>query len=122
MRITPLRIYIVGQIKGLPIDVARSNFERVETQLREMGYEPVNPFKIGIPDHWEYSQSRPYNMKALHQCEALYIQSNWRNSEGSMDEINEAMKSKMDLFYAEANGMNMLHDKSRDLYQREAVS
>lgn len=118
-RITPVYIYIIGQIKGLPLEVAKSNFERIENKLRELGYSPVNPFKLGIPEHWEYEQSRPHNMKALAPCEAVYIQSNWRNSEGSQDEIKQAMLQGKELYYAEAKGMETLEEQSRFLFERD---
>lgn len=119
MRITPVHIYIIGQIKGLPIDEAKANFERIETKIREMGYHPVNPMKLGIPDHWDYEQSRPHNLKALAQCEAVYIQANWRKSEGSQDEIKQSMLQGKELYYAESRGMEMLEDHARFLFERE---
>ena len=118
MRITPFRIYIIGQIKGLPIEEAKTNFKLIEDKLRDMGYEPVNPFKLGIPEHWDYQQSKPHNMKALASCEGVYIQRNWRKSEGSCDEINESMKQGKELFYAESRGMERLEELSRDLFER----
>jgi len=121
-RITPVHIYIIGQIKGLPIDIAKQNFERIENKLREMGFSPVNPFKIGIPDHWEYEASRPHNLQALSKCEAVYIQSNWRLSEGSMDEIKQSMLQGKNLYYAESKGIEMLEEQSRFLFEREVQS
>jgi len=120
-RITPVHIYIIGQIKGLPIHEAKSNFERIETKLRALGYSPVNPFKIGIPDHWEYPESRTHNLQALGKCEAVYIQSNWRKSEGSMDEIKQSMIQGKELYYAETKGFEMLEEQSRFLFEREAI-
>lgn len=118
MRITPVYIYIIGQIKGLPIDEAKANFELIENKLRDLGYHPVNPMKIGIPDHWEYDQSRPHNLKALEPCEGVYIQRNWRNSEGSKDEIAFSMRTGKELYYAEAKGMEHLEEIARELHLR----
>ncbi len=120
-RITPVHIYIIGQIKGLPIDEAKQNFNRIETKLRELGYSPVNPFKIGIPDHWEYPESRPHNLTALGKCEAVYIQNNWRKSDGSMDEIQQSMIQGKELYYAESKGMEKLEEQSRFLFEREVM-
>ena len=44
MRITPVYIYLIGQIKGLPIEEAKRNFQNIESKLRALGYSPVNPF------------------------------------------------------------------------------
>jgi len=121
MRITPVHIYIIGQIKGLPIDEAKANFERIENKLRELGYNPINPMKIGIPDHWDYDQSRPHNLKALAPCEAVYIQHNWRKSEGSQDEIKQSMLQGKELYYAESKGMETLEEQARYLFEREVL-
>jgi len=122
-RITPVHIYIIGQIKGIPIDVAKANFKQIEKKLRDLGYEPINPMvHLGIPDHWDYEQSRPHNIEALSKCEAVYIQSNWRKSDGSQDEIKQAMIQGKNLYYAESKGMEMLEEQSRFLFEREAQS
>ena len=118
-RITPVYIYIIGQIKGLPIDEAKANFERIENKLRELGYSPINPLKLGIPEHWDYEQSRPHNMKALAPCEAVYIQSNWRKSDGSKDEIYHSMQMGKEIYYAEAKGLETLEEQARFLFERE---
>jgi len=122
-RITPVNIYIIGQIKGLPIHEAKSNFHRIEVRLRELGFEPINPMvHLGIPDHWDYEQSRPHNIEALSKCEGVYIQSNWRKSEGSKDEIKQSMLQGKNLYYAESKGLEMLEEQSRFLFEREAQS
>lgn len=118
-RITPVHIYIIGQIKGLPIEVAKANFDFFERNLRKLGFDPVNPFKIGIPEHWDYPESRPHNLAAIEKCEAVFIQSNWRKSEGSMDEIKQSMLQGKELYYAESKGMEMLEEQSRYLFERE---
>lgn len=120
MKRLPVFIYIIGQIKGLPIEVAEANFERAETQLREIGFNPVNPLKLGIPKHFEYKDSRPHNMKALHPCEAVFVQSNWRLSEGSMDEINESMKTGKNIYYAESRGMEQLKEHASLIFEKES--
>ena len=40
------RIYISGQITGLPLLAAKKTFKRVENMLKFQGFEPVNPFNI----------------------------------------------------------------------------
>jgi hypothetical protein len=122
MRITPFRIYIIGQIKGLPLEEAKRNFKRIFDRLIAMGYEPINPFNLGIPDHWEYPQSRPHNLKALYGCEAVYIQSNWRHSDGSIDEIQQANDTNKGMFYEEKKGMEELEELSRGLWERKGLN
>lgn len=118
-RVNPVFIYIIGQIKGLPIDEAKANFEEIEKIIRTLGYSPVNPFKIGVPEHWDYEQSRPHNLKALEPCEGVYIQANWRKSEGSMDEIDQSMKQGKCLYYEESNGIQLLEEQASFIFEKE---
>lgn len=122
MRITPVYIYLIGQIKGLPIEEAKRNFQNIESKLRALGYSPVNPFKLGIPEHFEYEQSRPHNLKALSSCEAVYVQSNWSVSEGAKDEISNAKAQGKEIYYADDNGFEILEEQSRFLFEREVDS
>lgn len=115
----PLRIYIAGQIAGLPVTEAKENFRSIEDQLHAMGYHPINPMRhLGIPEHWTTEQALPYCLEAVEKCEGIYIQSNWRKSEGTQREIERAQRLGKELFFAESKGMEMLEDLSRDLHIR----
>lgn len=118
-RITPVYIYIIGQITGLPIEEAKANFERIENKLRELGYSPINPLKLGIPLHFDHEQSQPHKLKALAPCEAVYIQANWRNSDESREEIKRSMLMGKEMYYAEAKGLETLEEQARFLFERE---
>jgi hypothetical protein len=115
----PLKIYIAGQITGLPLTEAKENFRSIEDQLHDMGYEPINPMRhLGIPEHWTSEQALPYCLEAVEKCEGIYIQSNWRKSEGTQREIERAQRLGRELFFAESGGMKMLEDLSRHLFER----
>ena len=117
----PLKIYIAGQITGLPLHEAKENFRTTEDQLRAMGYEPINPMRhLGIPDYFTTEEALPHCFKAIEQCEGMYIQSNWRKSEGTQREIEKAQRLGKELFFAESKGMEMLEELSRELHSRIA--
>ena len=77
---------------------------------------------MGIPEHFEYEQSRPHNLKALSSCEAVYVQSNWSYSEGAKDEIANAKAQGKEIYYADDNGFEILEEQSRFLFEREVDS
>ena len=48
------KVYISGAIAHYNIDERKGAFLDAENRLRAMGFNPVNPFKNGLPDeaHW----------------------------------------------------------------------
>ena len=49
------KIYISGQITGLPYEEVKAKFKEAEDTLHAQGYKTVNPLKNGIPTQasWE---------------------------------------------------------------------
>lgn len=115
----PVKIYIVGAITNLDYNEAYRNFMIIENKLRSMGYEPINPMRhLGIPPHWKWAQAKPHCLKAIEQCDGLYVQSNYNNSEGSPEEIEYAKSMGKEIFYAHEGGMKKLEQLSRKLFER----
>lgn len=81
--IPPKKIYISGQISGCPIDKAREKFERAEELIRQMGAEPVNPMKSGLPDFASWETHMALDIVLLMGCEGIYLLPDWENSRGS---------------------------------------
>ncbi len=77
------KIYISGQISGCPIDKAREKFERAEELIRQMGAEPVNPMKSGLPDFASWETHMALDIVLLMGCEGIYLLPDWENSRGA---------------------------------------
>ena len=82
-----MKIYISGPITGLTYEQAWLNFKTAEEHLIEEGYDVVNPFNNGLDpdDPWEAHMKA--DIKLLMGCDAIYILSNWKESEGARIEI-----------------------------------
>lgn len=91
-----IKIYISGKITGIEKE-AEALFQKAEDELIAKGYEVVNPMKL-VHDHdksWE-SYMRVC-IKALCDCEAIYVMKNHFNSKGALIEVDLALKLKLDV-------------------------
>ena len=98
-----MRVYISGPItKGekitapSAIEAARKTFASAEAILQARGHEPINPFKV-IPYRKEltWKDYMKANLKALVDCDGIYMLPGWHESEGALLENFIARKLKM---------------------------
>ena len=101
-------IYISGPIKNMT-DGNMPAFDKAEKQLKEMGYETLNPHKIGeelnirffemgkVPTYEDYLKEDIIQMLA--KCEKVLVLPGWRNSKGSKLEIAIALACGIDVFF-----------------------
>ena len=96
------RIYIAGPIAGIP-DGNREAFALVAQNLKEAGYEPVNPWDIP-PVHEgecigrtvEHEPNHRYgcllrsDIEALMHCDAIFLMEGWEQSVGAQTEEHVA--------------------------------
>ncbi len=95
------KIYISGQITGLPIEQAMMNFAKAETYLMHKGFDVVNP--MSLPEHEDIaklplSESERWmlhmkvDIKALMDCDNIYMLDNYKQSKGAMIEFSTALQ------------------------------
>lgn len=96
-----MQIYISGQITGLDIKVAEEYFEQIEDKLRQAGHHPINPCKI-LPYSPEltWKDYMVEDIKAIFNCEAMFMLENWRNSKGAKIEHDLAQHLGLKVYYA----------------------
>lgn len=104
-----LKVYIAGKITGEELSPCMQKFAQAEQKLRNMGAQPVNPFKLGIPHHFTFEQSKPFNFKALRYCSAIFMLSDYVNSPGAAEEMDEAQRLGLDVFYEEHEGYEEIY-------------
>ena len=97
-------IYIAGKITGLDRETCKEKFAVAELKLRNAGAMPVNPFKLGIPSHFTFDESKPHNMKALRQCAAIFMLKDYEDSPGAMEELAEAERMNLETYFETHNG------------------
>lgn len=92
------RIYISGKITGLEESVYTKNFNDAEERLKDE-YEVVNPLKIkpeGEPTWENYMKA---DLKAMLDCECIYMLKGWTLSSGAIIEHNLAYELKFEIIY-----------------------
>lgn len=82
------KLYVSGAISGMP-ELNKIKFQLATQQLRELGYEVVNPHEIcaGIPEA-EWERCMKICIVALCFCEVMILLDDWQNSRGATLEFN----------------------------------
>ena len=101
-----MKVYISGRITSLKEDQYRQAFDRATKLLEEEGHLPVDPSKLGKPEHrsWNY-----YMRKAIPQlceCDAIYMLNGWAKSKGAQIELNLATGLEMPVFWESENAFD----------------
>ena len=96
------KVYISGQISGLPIEEVKEKFSSVEAQLIAQGYEVVNPLKNGLPWNAPWELHIAMDILLLMGCDTIYLLTGWDNSRGATLEKNFAELTKKKIIYEAA--------------------
>jgi hypothetical protein len=108
-----MKIYIAGKITGLPIDECVLKFQKAEYYLQDMGAEPVNPMELGIPFTATREEAMPHCLIALRRCTAIFMLSDYTDSIGAGQELEEAVRLQMDRFFEDKGGYEEIEDLIR---------
>lgn len=91
------KVYISGQITGLEKGKSRKEFERAESEIRRMGFEPVNPWKNGLTNEASYGDHIRADLKMLAECDMIYMLRGWEYSNGARLEHSVACACGMEI-------------------------
>jgi hypothetical protein len=96
-----MKIYISGQITGLDLDEARQHFNSAESQLTTVGHEVINPMSL-VPyqEHLTWKDYMIEDIKALFECDAIFMLDNWRHSRGAKIEHDIAQGLGIKVYYS----------------------
>jgi hypothetical protein len=92
------KAYISGKITGIE-SRAIVLFEQAEKELIEMGYEPVNPMKLNHKQDSSWESYMKEDIKALCDCEFIYLLRNYSDSKGALLELAIATELKIKVIY-----------------------
>lgn len=84
------KVYISGAIAHYDLEERRRTFDDAERFLSLKGFEPVNPFKNGLPDeaHWRLHMRADIGL--LLECDYIYMLAGWELSKGAKLELDVA--------------------------------
>ena len=88
-------VYLSAPISGYDIDERSATFERVENELKKLGYKVLSPMKNGL------SQDEPTSRHIilLLQSDAIFLMTGWNRSAGCLTELNVATACGLDVWF-----------------------
>jgi len=94
-----MKIFISGRISDMD-NLNKEAFEKAEKLLREKGHQPINPHKIPDPNkEYTYAEYMKIDLRALLDCEGIYMLNDWEKSKGACIENIVATIIDLKIFY-----------------------
>ena len=90
-----MKIYISGQITGLPEEESRANFKRAQEYLESAGHTVINPFDLPHNHKKTWDDYMREDLQALLTCDTIFMLDNWTKSKGAQIEFNLALDLDM---------------------------
>lgn len=100
-----MKVYISGSITGLDEEYVKSLFEFAENWWKELGHEPVNPMKIEHNHDCSWESYMKEDLKALLDCDHIFMLDNWWLSRGARIEHDLAKELGIKIIYNTKNGV-----------------
>ena len=80
-----MKIYLSGKISGIE-NQAPELFEKAEKELQAKGFEVINPMKLNHQHDKSWHSYMKEDVKAMCDCDSIYMLSNWTDSKGAVIE------------------------------------
>lgn len=84
------KVYISGAIAHYDLEERKNTFLNAERYLSLKGFEPVNPFKNGLPDDAHWREHMRADIALLLDCQYIYMLRDWELSKGAKLELDVA--------------------------------
>ena len=84
------KVYISGPISGHDHAERKEAFASAAKRFRRQGYYVVNPMEIQLPKDASWSDYMRADIRALMDCDIIYMLSGWETSRGANIERNLA--------------------------------
>jgi hypothetical protein len=85
-----MKVYISGPISGHDYEERKKEFKRVQEMLEANGFETFNPMENGLPKDATTQQHMKADLKALLDCDAIYMMRKWNHTAGCWTEFSNA--------------------------------
>lgn len=85
-----MKAYISGKITGIENEAPKM-FANAEKQLQERGFDTVNPMKLNHEHDKSWHSYMKEDVKALCDCDIIFMLPNWKDSKGAIIEHTIAM-------------------------------
>lgn len=93
------KVYISGAIAHYDLEERKAAFGNAERFLALKGYEPVNPFKNGLPDEAHWREHMRADIALLLGCDYIYMLRGWELSKGAKLELDVASSCGIEVLF-----------------------
>lgn len=93
------RCYIAGKITELEQSVYEQNFKAASEIVEELDYHAVNPVELEHDHDKTWESYMKAGIIEMMKCQAVYVQSNWKESKGAKIEVELAFILGMKVIY-----------------------
>lgn len=102
--------YNAGKIGGMSYICAHNNFKQADSEILNLGLEPVNPLYNGLQASDPWVIHMIIDLCLLTCCHVVYFQRNWRDSRGARIEHKVAkFLRKIIIYQPEVKERNVMH-------------
>jgi len=92
------KFYISGMITGIR-DEAPALFQKAEIEVLDLDHDSINPMKLPENGEKSWSDFLRRDIKALCDCDGIYMLNNWRDSNGATLELHIAVQLGLDVIF-----------------------
>lgn len=85
-----MKVYISLPITGFPLNTVKKRAEQYKERLQADGYEVITPFDVCSEPGRSYAHYMGEDIKALLECDAIYLAPGWHGSKGCTAEYEVA--------------------------------
>lgn len=96
-----MKVYISGKISGIEDD-APALFKMAELRIKALGHEAVNPMELPHDHGKTWHDYMREDIRAMCDCDAIYMLSNWADSKGAIVEHGLAATLGLRIIYESA--------------------
>lgn len=97
-----MKVYISGKMRGLSEEESRMLFRAAEQYLIGLGHDVINPWDSESDKEQqckEWEDYILYDLQILKTCDAIFMLSNWQDSDGAKCEHAFASGRHMEIIY-----------------------
>lgn len=94
-----MKIYIAGKISGLNREDVIKKFEAAQKSLSKKGHQVFIPCVLPAYEEVSHEDYLHICYAIIDVCDAVYMLSDWQQSEGALLEYNYALKNKKKIIF-----------------------
>lgn len=93
------KVYLSAPISGYDLNERYETFEKVEKELKKLGYKVLSPMKNGLSQDEPTSHHMKRNIIMLLQADAIFLMTDWNRSARCLTELHVATACGLEVWF-----------------------